>query len=69
MTIRAHAGHRKTTALLGPKTSKDTERHVSTAQPGQTATEQKPLVAQGSGLVKKQITKMYGFLTKFQEYR
>ncbi|XP_058248131.1 pogo transposable element with ZNF domain isoform X1 [Hemibagrus wyckioides] len=66
VTIRAYAGHKKITGLTSPKTSKDTERHTSTAQPGQTATEQ---IAQSSGPAKKQITKMYGFLTKFQEYR
>ncbi|MCJ8728207.1 hypothetical protein PDJAM_G00001730 [Pangasius djambal] len=69
VTIRAYAGHKKPTSLTGPKTSKDTERHISTSQPGQATTEQKPLVPQSSGTAKKQITKMYGFLTKFQEYR
>ncbi|TSK16107.1 Pogo transposable element with ZNF domain [Bagarius yarrelli] len=69
VTIRAYAGHRKTTSLLGLKTSKDTEIQISTEQPGQTATEQKPLMAQSSGPAKKQITKMYDFLTRFQDYR
>ncbi|XP_053490593.1 pogo transposable element with ZNF domain isoform X1 [Ictalurus furcatus] len=69
VTIRAYAGHKKTTGLTGPKTSKDSERNISSAQLGQTITEQKLLVPQSSGPPKKQITKMYGFLTKFQEYR
>lgn len=69
MTIRAYAGHKKTTGLMGPKSSKDVERNLNTAEPGQGTTEQKLLVPQSSGTAKKQITKMYGFLTKFQEYR
>ncbi|XP_047667009.1 uncharacterized protein pogzb isoform X1 [Tachysurus fulvidraco] len=69
VTIRACPVHKKTTGLTGHKTIKDTERRISTTQPNQTATEQKPMVAQSSGHAKKQITKMYGFLTKFQEYR
>ncbi|XP_060778350.1 pogo transposable element with ZNF domain isoform X1 [Neoarius graeffei] len=69
VTIRAYAGHKKTTGLMGPKSSKDVERNLNTAEPGQGTTEQKLLVPQSSGTAKKQITKMYGFLTKFQEYR
>ncbi|KAI5106477.1 pogo transposable element with ZNF domain [Silurus meridionalis] len=66
VTIRAYAGHRKTAGLTSPKTSQGTERNVSTCE---ATTEQNSLATQSSGPGKKQITKMYGFLTKFQEYR
>uniref|UniRef100_A0A4W4HC95 Pogo transposable element derived with ZNF domain b n=1 Tax=Electrophorus electricus TaxID=8005 RepID=A0A4W4HC95_ELEEL len=69
VTIRAYAGQKKIASQMPSKASKDpSERNVNPALHVQAST-QKLLVPQSSGTGKKQVRKMYDFLSKFQEHR
>ncbi|XP_062847335.1 pogo transposable element with ZNF domain isoform X2 [Trichomycterus rosablanca] len=78
VTIRAYPG-KKMASYTGFKASKKPstiDRKTVTAQPSQpslmhthSTNDQKPAVQQSTGTGKKQITKMYNFLVKFQEQR